>query len=253
MAEKKYLDYDGLQTLVQDIKDYCDEIGHFVFKGTSAGVAALPSLASAKVGDVYTITEDDVTTADFMEGAGKVINANDEVVVVKDGSTKKWAVLGPIFDISDRLQFGMAMPSTDLTNGRIFLYMGDTTYTFAVFTPTYDTVTPVGDEDPSALHWYEESGGVYSLSVDTEVDSGKTYYSCATNPSTVPLYETNTGSGTESSDTYVDPSKTYYTRAEEYVKGVIYKYSTTDSAWIAQSSGDSMVPITTAEINALFD
>ena len=103
------------------------------------------------------------------------------------------------------------MPSTDLTNGRTFLYLGETTY-------TYSTVTPAGDEDPSAEGWYEEDGGVYTLTEDTEVD----------------------------------PNKTYYTRAEQYVKGVIYKYNTTTSSWDAQSSGDTFIAITTQEIDALF-
>ena len=45
-------------------------------------------------------------------------------------------------------------------------------------TPTYEyrEVTPEGDEDPSALGWYELVGGEYVLSEDTEVDSTKTYY-----------------------------------------------------------------------------
>lgn len=215
MADKKYLDYAGLQTLVQNIKNYCDDIAHVVLKGSVAGVADLPSLvlATTKEGEMYTIQNDDSTTADFVEGAGKHIEANSEVAVTVVSGVKKWFVLGPIFDVSDRLQFGTTMPATDLTNGRTFLYMGETTY-------TYSAVTPVGDENPQALGWYVEDGsGGYELTTDTTVQSGTTYY----------------------------------TRAEEYVKGVIYKYSTADSAWIAQSSGDTYVAITTAEINALFN
>ena len=215
MAEKTYLDQDGLDLLVQNIKDYCDALGHFVFKGVASGVANLPALADATVGDVYTISSDDVTTADFMEGAGKAINANDEVVCVLNSSdVKKWAVLGPIFDVSDRLQFGSAMPTTDLTNGRTFLYMGDTTY-------TYTPVTPAGTEDPAALGWYHSDDGGTTWTLATEHTPDTTTY-------------------------------TYATRAEQYVKGVIYVYSTATSAWVPQSSGDTMVPITAAHINSLF-
>lgn len=45
--------------------------------------------------------------------------------------------------------------------------------------PTYNAVTPVGTEDPSALGWYEKSGEEYVLSTDTAVDSTKTYYAKA--------------------------------------------------------------------------
>lgn len=41
----------------------------------------------------------------------------------------------------------------------------------------YTTVTPEGNEDPSDEGWYEIKNGVYVLSQDTEVKSGKTYYS----------------------------------------------------------------------------
>lgn len=42
-------------------------------------------------------------------------------------------------------------------------------------TPTYTAVTnPTGN--PAQQGWYEKSGDVYSLTTDTEVESGKTYY-----------------------------------------------------------------------------
>lgn len=43
-------------------------------------------------------------------------------------------------------------------------------------TIAYNVVTPVGTENPSEEGWYEESGGVYTLTEDTTVDSEKTYY-----------------------------------------------------------------------------
>ena len=212
MATKTYLDYEGLVELVAKIKNYCDNIGHFVFKGTAATVAALPALTGVKDGAVYSITTAGTTTADFIEGAGVDFTANTEVVKVTDeNDAPKWCLLGSVFKVDDRLQFGFTMPNTELTDGRVFLNLGETTY-------TYTAVTPAGTENPQELGWYEESSGVYSLTADTTVTSGKTYY----------------------------------TRAEQYVKGVIYKYSTTDAAWIAQSSGDEFTPITIAQIDGLF-
>lgn len=323
MAEKQYLDYEGLNHLVTKFKKYVGDRGHIEFKGTVANVASLPNLADQNVGYMYTIQASGKTTADFTDGAGKTVSANSEVSAVKvsgttenplwsiDGGTsfvdaekdavaiegtigsatkvcdvyvadssathlteghwyvtedgtsfydattlagtfaeitktavdnedaiaelgekftgsafvelntyietvtgevKKWCLLGPIFDVSDKLTFGTAMPSNP-EDGDTFLYLGETSYTYA-------TVTPEGTENPSAEGWYESDGeGGYVASADTEID----------------------------------PGKTYYTRAEEYVKGVIYVWNDTDSEWVPQSSGDVMTPITNAEIDALID
>lgn len=48
---------------------------------------------------------------------------------------------------------------------------------YLIDTAYYNEVTPVGTENPQAEGWYEESGGVYTLTTDTTVDAGKTYYS----------------------------------------------------------------------------
>jgi hypothetical protein len=41
---------------------------------------------------------------------------------------------------------------------------------------TYTAVEPVGTEDPSSEGWYEYDGLNYTLTADTTVQSGKTYY-----------------------------------------------------------------------------
>ena len=124
----------------------------------------------------------------------------------------KWDILGGVFEIDDRLQFGSTMPSTDLTNGRTFLYMGATTY-------TYDAVTPVGTENPQEDGWYvSDCVGGYTATTDSTVQVGTTYYE----------------------------------KNEQYVTGVIYVYDSSTTSWVAQSSGDTMIPITNGEIDSLF-
>ena len=215
MANQKYLSYDGLVELVAKIHEKYAPIKAFIYLGSVQNVAALPSVAGVRNGGIYNVEEESTTTADFVEGAGKKLQAGENVVAVNTGTEAdpimKWDILGGVFDFTDRLQFGDTMPSTDLTAGRTFLYLGDTTY-------TYSEVTPTGDENPQALGWYELVSDEYVLSTDTTVDD----------------------------------QKTYYTRAEQYVKGVIYKYNTSTSSWDAQSSGDIMVAITNSEIDALF-
>lgn len=49
-------------------------------------------------------------------------------------------------------------------------------YQFTSDYEAYSEVTPTGTENPSEEGWYEESGGVYTLSTDTTVDVSKTYY-----------------------------------------------------------------------------
>lgn len=217
MAQKTYLDLSGLTYFKQKLDAAYAPIKALVFKGTVADVAHLPTVANEAIGSIYNITAAGTTTADFVEGAGLPLQAGENVVAVNtaaegDPVVMKWDILGGVFEINDRLQFGTSMPANP-TNGQTFLYMGATTY-------TYDEVTPVGTENPQEEGWYVSDGeGGYILSTDTEVQSGTTYYE----------------------------------KNEQYVTGVIYVYDSSNSAWVAQSSGDTMIPITNGEIDALFD
>lgn len=216
MAIKKFLDYEGLTQLVTKINEKFAPIQALQFKGTVATISSLPTVANATAGSVYNVTTGGDTTADFVEGAGQKLQDGENVVAVNTGTdvfpVMKWDILGGVFDITDRLQFGTVMPSTDLTNGRTFLYLGDTTY-------TYDAVTPVGTENPQAEGWYEYVSDEYILTDDTEVQSGVTYYK----------------------------KNEQYTTGTVYVYS-----TTTNSWVPKAASGDDMIPITTGEIDALF-
>lgn len=215
MATKSYLDYEGLVELVAKIQEKYAPIQALTFKGTVATISGLPTVAGVDTGSVYNITTGGETTADFVEGAGQVLQDGENVVAVNTGTealpVMKWDILGGVFDISDRLQFGSAMPASPET-GQTFLYLGNTTY-------TYDPVTPVGTENPKELGWYEYDSvnDEYVLSQDETVQVGTSYFA----------------------------------KHEEYTKGVIYVYS--GVAWVAQSSGDTFTHITEQEIDALFD
>lgn len=214
---KKYLNLEGLTYFKSKLDEEYASIKAFVFKGTVTNVAGLPTIANTAIGSIYNIQNADVTTNDFVEGAGLPIQAGENVVAINtaaegDPVVMKWDILGGVFEIKDRLQFGSTMPANP-EDGQTFLYMGDTTY-------TYDEVTPVGDENPNKLGWYESDGaGGYTLSSDTTVDAGKTYYA----------------------------------KNEQYVTGVIYVYDASTTSWTGKSAGDSFIEITDAEIDALFD
>jgi hypothetical protein len=71
------LDKDGLDHLVEKLKAYFSKTEALIFQGTAATVAGLPALTGtghAEIGDVYMFTADATTSADFVEGAGKLIN-----------------------------------------------------------------------------------------------------------------------------------------------------------------------------------
>ena len=218
MAVKQYLDYAGLTELVAKIKELVTDAGHIVFKGAVADVAHLPTLDSTQeVGFMYTILAEGQTTADFTDGAGLFIAANSEVAVVEvddgaGGTEKKWVLLGPIFDVADKLTFGLTMPASP-ADGDTFLYLGDTTY-------DYNEVTPAGTENPQEEGWYVSDGeGGYTLTTDTEVQSGTTYYE----------------------------------RVEEFVQGVIYVYDESTTSWVAKTAGDTIEGIPVSAVDALFD
>lgn len=285
MATKKYLDYDGLTQLVTKIKELVGNVGHFTFKATVANVASLPALDDVQEGWVYSVTAKGETTEDFIEGAGKTVAATSEVIcvvtTVEEVETKKWALLGPIFDISDRLQFGSDMPA-DPTDGQTFLYMGETTTTY---TPYEGELT--AESNPSELGLYEENEGVYTVTSDTKPycvytawyngsqvyhtkdavpEVGATVYTISEGVATdsgltVEAYDAETGITVDGAAYALSPAhdeyvaeKTYYVAGGEgYVKGVIYVYDEAETTWVAQSSGDTFTPISDSEINALFE
>lgn len=128
------------------------------------------------------------------------------------GDAMKWCLIGPVFDVSDKLSFTTTTMPVGV-DGAIILYLGETTYTYNA------VVDPEEGANPKALGWYESNGsGGYVLSNDEEVQDGKTYY----------------------------------TKDEEYVQGVIYQYSESQGKYLPLNSGDTFTPITNEEIDALF-
>lgn len=283
---KKYLDYDGLVELVLKIKELINDIGHFTFKGSVANVAALPALADTTEGWVYAVNSKGRTTSDFVEGAGKPVPAHSEVICTISGDVKKWALLGPIFDIQNCLQYGDELPADD-DDTRAFLLTGD-----GVYSEYSGTLTQ--SSNPHDLGLYELSGSSYVLTADTTppssfyafnnsainaytlsetpsagdivfymdiqtgrlVDSGFTVSSVDdTDPAALVIYTTDpdyTGSGfarLSASDTW-QLMKTYYEK--EGNKGSIWLYNTTLHKWECVFENEDFVPITNSEIDNLF-
>ena len=218
MATKQYLDKAGLKEVLTLLKEKFADIEALVLVGPVQNVASLPSLSGAgmRAGLMYIIENEDTTTADFYEGAGKTIDPNSEVVVINTGTAAspvyKWYVLGNVFTIKDKVSFGDTMPSAPF-DGQGFLYLGDDVYNYNAIS------NPPAGSDPQANGWYEASGSSYVPSTDTSVQAGKTYYE----------------------------------REDVYIKGGIYEWDDTNSEWVNVAGADRMNRITEQEIDDLFD
>ena len=109
MAVKNYLDYTGLSYFKEKLDAEYASIKAFVFKGTVANIAALPTIANEAIGSIYNVTTGGTTTSDFVEGAGHPLQDGENVVAVNVAAegepvVMKWDILGGVFDIEDRLQ-----------------------------------------------------------------------------------------------------------------------------------------------------
>lgn len=80
------------------------------YKATVA-FADLPAVANAKGGDVYNISDDFVSTADFLEGEGKSFPAGTNVARMT--GTAKWDILAGSVDVSGFVQKTDFVEATD--------------------------------------------------------------------------------------------------------------------------------------------
>ena len=90
MSVKHFVDYQNATDIVTEIGNKLKAVnGAYVFKGSIA-FASLPAISgvtASDVGNVYNITDDFTTTADFIEGAGKKYSAGTNVAIANVGTT----------------------------------------------------------------------------------------------------------------------------------------------------------------------
>lgn len=79
MSTKQYMSYDNAVAIVNKIASRLNALtGAFQIKGS---VAAIPTLSNCNPGDVYNMTAEFTTTADFVEGAGVKYPAGTDIYV----------------------------------------------------------------------------------------------------------------------------------------------------------------------------
>ena len=154
----KYLDYAGLQRLVENIDRKYAPISAIVFKSTVEDIAHLPALNTQKAGYMYNIKVGGLTTDDFVEGAGHIV-ADGENIAAVELLTGNFTPVGTPAATDDPKALGW----------------------YEVDQVNYVDVTATLDPsaNPQALGLYEEDSlnpGQYILTSDTSIVALKAYY-----------------------------------------------------------------------------
>lgn len=179
MAVKTYLDYEGLQRLVENINKKYAPISAIVFKSTVDDIASLPALNTQKAGWMYNVKVGGLTTSDFVEGAGHIVADGENIAAVELLTGEYTLVASPAADDDPKARG----------------WYEEDEVTFVDVTADLDPT-----DDPQALGLYEESAtpGEYVLTTDTAIVSGKSYFE-------------RTATYKLSQDRLVDATKDYFT------------------------------------------
>lgn len=241
----KYLDYAGLQRLVQNINEKCAPISALVFKSTVADIASLPALNGVKAGWMYSVTTGGGTTSDFIEGAGHVLGDGENVAAVELITGYEAIATPQATDDPKALGWyesdGAIEPTYTLSNDRI--PVAGKTYYAATTVKKWDILGGVFDLEGKYLEFGKEfpqgpatrmidgrtflymgaNKVVYTAVVSPEGRPADNGYaegtftavadtSAIVNPKQVPLYEAGENNTyVRTTDITVSEGKTYYT------------------------------------------
>lgn len=108
--------------------------------------------------------------------------SQEGAVTVEDGT--KYVPMGTAYPSNDANAIGITYEDVDVTTGNMpgSVVTKGIVYEdrLAVTGESYDAVTPETGDNPAKKGWYERSGSagayVYTLTTDTTVTEGKTYY-----------------------------------------------------------------------------
>lgn len=169
MAQNKYLDYQGLQRLVENINKKYAPISAIIFKSTVENIAALPAIANEKAGYMYNLKTGGITTEDFVEGAGHIL-ADGENVAAVELMTGEYTAQTLAADADPK---ALGLYEVDTTT---VYYAPKETVADPATEGLYEFAAGTPISDPSAENFYEQDGVNFVASTDTTVDAGKTYY-----------------------------------------------------------------------------
>lgn len=108
----------------------------------------------------------------------------DSALVETTSEGGKYVPMGTAYPTNDGNAIGITYEDVDVTNGNMpgsVVTKGEVIEDrLAITGESYDAVTPETGDNPAEKGWYERSGSagsyVYTLTTDTTVGEGKTYY-----------------------------------------------------------------------------
>jgi len=244
----KYLDYAGLQRLVENIDKKYAPIAALLFKGSVEDIAHLPALNTQKAGWMYNVEVGGGTTSDFVEGAGHILGDGENVAVVEIITGYTAVPAGSVTVDKDPKALGWyELSGSDyvLSEDRIAdttktYYTADTVKKWDILGGVFDLEGrylefgkefPTNPVDERVFLYMGEDTFVYTpvASPSGRPDEQGWYelvdvYTAVTpvgdeDPSAEGWYESDglvPPTYTLSVDTNVDPSKTYYEKTQEY-------------------------------------
>ena len=246
----KYLNYEGLQRVLEKIDQKYAPIAALLFKGTVAEIADLPVLNTQKAGWMYNITTGGATTADFVEGAGHLVADGENVACVEIITGYTAVPAGSVTEDKDPKALGWyeeeSLGVYVLSDDRIAdpaktYYTADTVKKWDLLGGVFDLEDrylefgkemPQNPSDGRTFLYLGDNTFEYNEVASPEgrpVDKGYyekvDVYNAVTpvgdeNPSEEGWYESDgliPPTYTLSADTTVDSEKTYYVKSEDYV------------------------------------
>lgn len=181
MATKKYLDYEGLQRLVEQMNKKYAPIAAIIFKGSVDKVADLPTIADQKAGWMYNIVTAGMTTADFVEGAGHEIAAGENVAAV-ELYTGDYDKVTPLASDDPKAKGWYEEDVVTFVDVTSELVTGDNPQALGLYeqgsSPTEFVPTTDTSVQPSKLYYEREA--TYKLSQDRLPVDGKDYFTAET-------------------------------------------------------------------------
>ena len=248
----KYLDYAGLQRLVENIDKKYAPIAALLFKGSVENIEHLPALNTQKAGWMYNVTVGGGTTSDFVEGAGHILGDGENVAVVEliTGYTAVPAASVTTDKDPKALGWyesdGAATPTYTLSEDRIAdpaktYYTADTVKKWDILGGVFDLegrYLEFGKEFPTSpvdervflymgedTFIYDEVTSPEGRPVDNDYYEAVNVYNAVTpigdeDPSAEGWYESDGATPptyTLTADTSVQVGKTYYTKDVDYI------------------------------------
>lgn len=172
----KYLDYAGLQRLVENINKKYAPIQAVRFVSTVEDIDSLPALNTVKAGWMYNIKTGGLTTDDFVEGAGHIVADGENIGAVELLTGVYTPVASPAATDDPKALEWYEVDTTSYVEATDIQVGDDVTGLYEEDSLNPGTYIPTTDSTAQAGKTYYRQVVTYKLSQDRMPEAGKTYY-----------------------------------------------------------------------------